>query len=157
VSKDSTRAIRVDLAVKCCEQRINQIELELRKNLGTILTHVYQMRTSDDYGSLLALVPGVRRLPAVPRTAPPPSIIKYSRAAPLALGAIVLLSADALSSLRAQTAALDAINGIIHMVDVLFERDYEDLGDCQKCMRKFMWKQKQKQVKLKLTVRKRLG
>ena len=115
------------------------------------------MRTSDDYGSLLALVPGVRRLPAVPRTAPPPSIIKYSRAAPLALGAIVLLSADALSSLRAQTAALDAINGIIHMVDVLFERDYEDLGDCQKCMRKFMWKQKQKQVKLKLTVRKRLG
>lgn len=157
MSKDSTRAIRVDLAVKCCEQRINQIELELRKNLGTILTHVYQMRTSDDYGSLLALVPGVRRLPAVPRTAPPPSIIKYSRAAPLALGAIVLLSADALSSLRAQTAALDAINGIIHMVDVLFERDYEDLGDCQKCMRKFMWKQKQKQVKLKLTVRKRLG
>jgi len=143
--------------VRCCEQRVNETELEIRKGLGAMLTSVYEMRTSDDYGSLLALVPGIRRLPSVPRTAPPPSIVKYVRGAPLALGAIVLLSADALSSLRAQTAAIEAINGVIHFVETIFARDFEDPRDCQKCMRKFMWKQKQKQVKLKLTVRKRLG
>jgi len=79
-------------------------------------------------------------------------VVRVAVGSPLVLGAVVLIGVSALSSIRAQTATIETLSGVVDLVDQVKLKN-----DCEGCIRRALWSQKTPQVKTTETVRKRVS
>lgn len=126
----SSRGLSGAKALVCCQREALSFELYLRSILSQALAEVLELRTQGDFSQSLVLLPLTKNLPR---------IIRVSRGRPLPVGAVIIFASAALGSIVAQTATLEALDGLVKIVGLLL--DVRKSG-CEICIRASLWGQR---------------
>jgi hypothetical protein len=132
VSKLTSRGLNGLDALKCCTRQQELNELTLRGFLSELLSEVLQINSTGADNQVLSFVP-LKTPSRVPQRIV--RIVRTTRGAPLIVGAVVLLTAFALGGLLQRLATMETLRGIIDALDYLLP------NDCERCIKKALWKQ----------------
>lgn len=177
MSSLKARGINGDKAVRCCRYNSLRTEQTVLNLLGQTLDAATDAREKGDYSSQIAMVPlagggiepATRFLSDFERLIqkgsasdferllqrpvnPQFRIVRAAVGGPLAVGAIVLIGSSALSSIRAQTATIETLTGVVELLDKVKLKN-----DCESCIKRALWNQKHPQVKTPGFTRKRVS
>jgi hypothetical protein len=147
------RAISAQKSYQCCSAGRKKLEQDLRRVLGELLEKV----SNAGSGSGIALLPAFAPLPAGLVT-PGGPVVAFPRiiqiGSRLPAGLVLLYSGAFLSDTIRQTAAITATQAAIEAVDQITKPKTKD-DECEKCVRKNLWSQARKIVRLTTTKKRR--
>jgi len=162
------RGLTAERALRCCRYQSLRQQQIVSYLLGEILDATLSVRNDGATNAAIAIVPtpGVKvPAPGVATATeferllqkgtptdfqrllrepfkPTFKVVRVIRGGPLVLGAVVLLGATALSSLTSQLATLETLTGVVELVDKI-----RDTQDCEGCIRRAIWGQKNRQIR----------
>jgi hypothetical protein len=123
-------------ALDCCRRAKLSLEQAIRSPLGD----AGRILLERDRPTGLALVPpGV----VIPGLVPTPTVLPriISIGTRLAPGLVLFLSINSLIDVAARTAALEAFDGMLRLVNVAVEGVKGQPDDCERCVKKYLWRQ----------------
>jgi hypothetical protein len=146
----ASRAISASKAVACCRRQSDVTESAQRSVFGQMLSAALELRSASDFSRALVFVPsGPRVLPPIPGV-PLVRVLQIGRVLPV--GAVVLLGAAALGTLARQIATIATLESVLKALDTI-KTALPD--DCEACVKRGMWKQSRKQLKMTVKIRRR--